>query len=47
MAVLPILGQRITMSENMWVYHTIASTSYKNDFQYAGVPLKELINENT
>ena len=24
----------------------IASTSYKNCFQYAGVPLTELLNEN-
>ena len=27
-------------------YLTIANTSYKNCFQYAGVPLTELINEN-
>ena len=27
-------------------YLTIASTSYKNCFQYADVPLTELINEN-
>ena len=40
MEVHPILGQHITMSENMWVSLialTIASTSYKNCFHYTGV----------
>ena len=46
MEVLPIFGQRMTMSENMWVCLTLASTSYKNRFQFAGVPFIELISEN-
>ena len=50
MEVLPILGQH--MSNNVRKYVgipnclNIASTSYKNFFQYAGVPLTELINKN-
>ena len=48
MAVLPILGQNKTMSENMCILNclTIESTSYKNCFQRAGVLLTELLNEN-
>ena len=38
MEFLPILGQHKTISENMWVS--------SNRFQYAGVSLTELINEN-
>ena len=43
---LLISGQHMTMSENNWVFLIIANTSCKNYFQYAIVPLIELINEN-
>ena len=51
MEVLPILGQHMTMSRNMHLgiipnCLTIANTSYKNCFQYAGVLLTEFIKEN-
>ena len=44
MEALSILNQHMTMPGNMWVF-LIANTSYKNCFQYACVPLIELINE--
>ena len=53
MEVLPILGLPILAHDNVKKYMgipnclTIASTSNKNCFQYAGVSLTELINENS
>ena len=50
MEVLPILGQHFSNNVRKYVgipnCWSIASTSYKNFFQYAGVPLTELINKN-
>ena len=46
MEVLPILGQHMTISENMWV-SLIASYLKHHIKTVAGVPLTELINENT
>ena len=49
MEVLLILDQHKKISENMLVFLiviTIASTSYKNCFYSAGVPLTRLINQH-
>ena len=53
MEVLPILGLPILAHDNVKKYMgipnclTITSISNKNCFQYAGVSLTELINENS
>ena len=47
MDVLPILGQHKTVRKYLGITNClpIAATSYKNCFQYAGVPLTDVINE--
>ena len=51
MEVLLILGQFMAVSKNVCVYITncliVANLSYKNCFEYAGLPLTELKKKNS